>query len=359
MAARGFRGVKDDLSELGRCVLDIACFLGPIGPPPQHESPPSSPRSATPPPPPQKPRPSARALSGILSDLGEDGGGFVSDPSRLSQSSPDRDRRSTDRAGGARAIRVSAEVLEFVSHIIKRPELWLDFPVSVDEEFHMSHTQREHASTVEDCIPDLLALRISLCPTYMSEESFWRKYFALLQPKLSKHDSELLATHQIFDSFCTMKKERHSGSVTRCQNLYSESISSLKSETCVSFQQEDVNETWEDASITRTGSQQSMYQWCEVANAKDTSTDATRLGFNDVSVDTSEGNAFVMVNHMDSFVAAEQVVHSPCSLRRKHVSSGEENTANLEMAKSKMPSDEEYDDWQAVEDSDFVSLKIL
>lgn len=28
---------------------------------------------------------------------------------------------------------MSAEVLEFVGHIIKRPELWLDFPVSVDE----------------------------------------------------------------------------------------------------------------------------------------------------------------------------------------------------------------------------------
>ncbi|CAL9048450.1 uncharacterized protein LOC103979619 isoform X1 [Musa acuminata AAA Group] len=359
MAARGFRGVKDDLSELGRCVLDIACFLGPIAPPPRQESPPSSPRPATPPPPPQKPRPSARALSGILSDLGEDGGVFRSDPSRLSRSSPDRDRRSTDRAGGVRTIRVSAEVLEFVGHIIKRPELWLDFPVSVDEEFHMSHTQREHVSAVEDCIPDLLSLRISLCPTYMSEESFWRIYFALLHPKLSKHDSELLATHRIFDSFCTMEKERHSGSVTRWQNLYLESISSLKSETCVSIQQEDINETWEDASITRTGSQQSIYQWCEVPDAKDTPTDATRLGFNDVSVDASEGNVFVMVNHMDSFLAAEQVVHSPCSLRRKHVSSGEENTANLEMTKSKMPSDEEYGDWQAVEDSDLVSLKIL
>ncbi|RWV82437.1 hypothetical protein GW17_00056062 [Ensete ventricosum] len=223
----------------------------------------------------------------------------------------------------------------------------------------MSHTQREHVSIVEGCIPDLLYLRLSLCPIYMSDESFWRIYFELLQPKLSKHDSELLATHQIFDSFCTMEKERHSESVTQCQNLYSESIFSLKSETCVSIQQEDVNETWEDALITRMESQRSIYQWCEVTNAKDTSTDATRLGFDDVLVDTSEGNVFVMVNHIDSLITTEQVVHSPCSLRRKHVSSGDENTANMEMAKSKMPSDEEYDDWQAVEGSDIVSLQIL
>lgn len=63
-------------------------------------------------------------------------------------------------------------------------------------EFDMSHAQREHISTVQHFKPSLQSLRLRLCPTSLSEDSFWKIYFALLHPKLNKHDSELLSTCQ-------------------------------------------------------------------------------------------------------------------------------------------------------------------
>lgn len=60
----------------------------------------------------------------------------------------------------------------------------------------MSRTQKEHITSVEHINPNLQSLRLRLCPARMSEDSFWRIYFALLHPKLNKHDSELLSTYQ-------------------------------------------------------------------------------------------------------------------------------------------------------------------
>lgn len=135
MAVRGFRGVRDDLTELGRHLLDIACLFTPLLPPPHHESPPPSPRPASSPSPPPA-RASARALAGILSDLAEIGGGFRSGITRLSgalRGPADRDRESGDRAGKSQEIGVSEEVLEYVEDLVKYPDSWLEFPVHLDE----------------------------------------------------------------------------------------------------------------------------------------------------------------------------------------------------------------------------------
>ncbi|RZS16568.1 hypothetical protein BHM03_00048574 [Ensete ventricosum] len=115
MAVRGFRGVRDDLSELSRHLLDIACFLSPLLSLPRHDSPPPSPRAAAP-----IPRPAARALAGILSDLAEVGIGFRSGLSGLS--SAFRDPADRDSAGDSKIVGVSDEVLEFVGDLIKCPE---------------------------------------------------------------------------------------------------------------------------------------------------------------------------------------------------------------------------------------------
>lgn len=64
-------------------------------------------------------------------------------------------------------------------------------------DFDMSDSQLEHAFMVERLSPRLAALRIELCPTHMSEGSFWRTYFVLLHPRLSKRDAELLSTPQV------------------------------------------------------------------------------------------------------------------------------------------------------------------
>jgi hypothetical protein len=64
-------------------------------------------------------------------------------------------------------------------------------------DFDMSDAQQEHALAVEHLAPRLAALRIELCPGYMSEGCFWKIYFVLLHPRLSKHDAELLSTPQV------------------------------------------------------------------------------------------------------------------------------------------------------------------
>lgn len=64
-------------------------------------------------------------------------------------------------------------------------------------DFDMSDAQQEHALAVERLAPRLAALRIELCPSHMSEGCFWKIYFVLLHPRLSKHDAELLSTPQV------------------------------------------------------------------------------------------------------------------------------------------------------------------
>uniref|UniRef100_A0A803QB78 BSD domain-containing protein n=1 Tax=Cannabis sativa TaxID=3483 RepID=A0A803QB78_CANSA len=65
--------------------------------------------------------------------------------------------------------------------------------------FGMSDAQREHASTIEQYIPEFAALRLRLCRS-MSQEIFWMVYFILLVPRLSGHDFELLSTPKIVEA---------------------------------------------------------------------------------------------------------------------------------------------------------------
>lgn len=71
----------------------------------------------------------------------------------------------------------------------------MGFPFTVD--FDLSDAQQEHALAVERLAPRLAALRIELCPGYMSEARFWEIYFVLLHPRLDKQDAELLSTPQV------------------------------------------------------------------------------------------------------------------------------------------------------------------
>lgn len=64
-------------------------------------------------------------------------------------------------------------------------------------DFELSDAQQEHALAIEHFAPRLSALRMELCPGYMSEGSFWKVYFVLLHPRLSKQDAELLSTPQV------------------------------------------------------------------------------------------------------------------------------------------------------------------
>ncbi|XP_039012524.1 uncharacterized protein LOC120141812, partial [Hibiscus syriacus] len=109
-------------------------------------------------------------------------------------------------------VDVTEEVVAFVRDIAMHPETWLDFPIPDNDDFDasfycfeisyfdMSDEQQEHALAVERLAPRLAALRIELCPGYMSEGCFWKIYFVLLLPRLNKHDAELLSTPQIVEA---------------------------------------------------------------------------------------------------------------------------------------------------------------
>lgn len=64
-------------------------------------------------------------------------------------------------------------------------------------DFELSDAQQEHALAVESLTPRLAALRIELCPGYMSEGSFWKVYFVLLHPRLEPQAAELLSTPEV------------------------------------------------------------------------------------------------------------------------------------------------------------------
>lgn len=64
-------------------------------------------------------------------------------------------------------------------------------------DFDMSDAQQEHALAVEQLVPRLAALRMELCPGYMSEAWFWKIYFILLHPRLDLPDAEVLSTPQV------------------------------------------------------------------------------------------------------------------------------------------------------------------
>ncbi|KAI5083249.1 hypothetical protein GOP47_0002992 [Adiantum capillus-veneris] len=102
------------------------------------------------------------------------------------------------------AVGVTEEVLAFARNISMHPETWLDFPLFTDDEedddFEMSDAQKEHVLGVEHASPRLAALRIELCPDYMSEGRFWKIYFVLLHSRLSKKDAVLLSTPQIMEA---------------------------------------------------------------------------------------------------------------------------------------------------------------
>uniref|UniRef100_A0A0E0MGB9 BSD domain-containing protein n=1 Tax=Oryza punctata TaxID=4537 RepID=A0A0E0MGB9_ORYPU len=100
----------------------------------------------------------------------------------------------------AEAAGFTEEAVAFARDAAMRPELWLDFPLLPEDDdaddFDMTDAQQDHALAVESVAPELADLRIELCPSHMSEGCFWKIYFVLLHPKLSKDDADLLSTPQ-------------------------------------------------------------------------------------------------------------------------------------------------------------------
>ncbi|WOH05389.1 hypothetical protein DCAR_0624805 [Daucus carota subsp. sativus] len=204
------RGVKEDLSELKKTLTrnfwGVASFLAP--PPPSSSD--SDPNGSDP------DDSDSPVIPNIRNDFAEIGGKFRSGISKISNNMAVVSEITSKMASNFLqlgveneegrdyyefgAVGVTDRVVDFVRDVVMHPETWLDFPLpdSDDEEdFDMSDAQQEHALAVERLVPRLAALRMELCPGYMSETCFWKIYFVLLHPRLDQHDAEVLSTPQI------------------------------------------------------------------------------------------------------------------------------------------------------------------
>ncbi|XP_019238261.1 PREDICTED: uncharacterized protein LOC109218355 isoform X2 [Nicotiana attenuata] len=219
------RGVKEDISELTKTLTrqfwGVASFLAP---PPQSEpykpleDPNSEPNRNS-----NDEESDPAGIAGLRSDIAEIGGRFKTGISKLSKNIPVSEITKMasnllqlgpeeEEEEGRGAVGVTEEVVAFVRDIAMHPETWLDFPLlddEDDEDFDLSDAQQEHALAVERLAPRLAALRIELCPGYMSEARFWEIYFVLLHPRLDKQDAELLSTPQVVRARASLAHELH------------------------------------------------------------------------------------------------------------------------------------------------------
>ncbi|KAH9297295.1 hypothetical protein KI387_028977 [Taxus chinensis] len=149
------------------------------------------------------------------------------------------------------AVGITEEVLTFARNISMHPETWLDFPLFNDEDDHddfdMSDIQREHALGIERLAPRLAALRIELCPGYMSEGCFWKIYFVLLHSRLNKQDALLLSTPQIVEARGLLLQElqnrtKAQAGQTGSDMAYSEEKSTFLSQEDTFLKQSNISE---------------------------------------------------------------------------------------------------------------------
>ncbi|XP_042028355.1 uncharacterized protein LOC121775343 [Salvia splendens] len=278
------RGVKEDLSEISKTLTrqfwGVASFLAP---PPQAEVKTGD----------DLPDSEQDPMLKIRDDFAEIGGKFKSGISRLSNNinvseitklasnflQLDDDREKQDGIGSlgdGAAIGVTEEVVAFARDVAMHPETWMDFPLPPDDEddddFDLSDAQQEHALAVERFAPRLAALRIELCPGYMTESCFWKIYFVLVHPRLDKNDAVLLSTPQILEARALLTHELKKRNLTNTENLPGK-ISLKPEETDSSHYEEPLLAPFpetvsEKASIVNTGT----------STAPDTKTVASSAG---------------------------------------------------------------------------------
>ncbi|KAL8151805.1 hypothetical protein V2J09_021613 [Rumex salicifolius] len=177
------RGVKEDLSEISKTLTrqfwGVASFLAPPAVP-QISDPDSQTSNRSEEVNQDGSDSDTNVISGFRNDLSEIGGKFRTGISKIS---------------GNKAV---SEFTKIASNFLQigseEKESLEDF---AQRDFDMSDAQQEHALAVERLAPTLAALRIELCPGYMSDGCFWKIYFVLVHPRLSKHDAELLFSPQI------------------------------------------------------------------------------------------------------------------------------------------------------------------
>ncbi|XP_073034425.1 uncharacterized protein [Primulina eburnea] len=201
-------GVKDDLSAVFR---GVAAFLAP------REGSSSSAVSSS----------SSDTIAGIKNDLAEIQGSFKSGLSLISSKltsnllqfqgqlndDDDDEVEEEDEDGDEDAVGITEEVVDFVRKLCTRPELWIDFPLSLADDFDMSDYQRDHAANIDYLVPELVTLRQKIS-SQISEGKFWIIYFILLFPRLSEDDLKLLSAPQVIEARETLLKKLQNKSNT-------------------------------------------------------------------------------------------------------------------------------------------------
>ncbi|KAL6606108.1 hypothetical protein ACP70R_041761 [Stipagrostis hirtigluma subsp. patula] len=377
--ARGLRGVRDDLSELGRHLLDIACFLHPLLSPAHTDSPPptpthrSRPRRSPSPHPAAPPSPSL--LAGILSDLAEIGGslrgGFARAPpdrapspaasEALQAASPPPSPAPSTAA--AAAAQVPDEVVGAARALAARPEAWIDFPVlALDENSVISDIQRDHMVSIERLVPELESLRARLCPSYMDEDVFWKIYFRLLESNINERSSE-------------DDNQSVPGSVNRVNEIESDSpphvceIESVKSNQ-EGYQSSDghaLPKTRSERSIdqwvfAKSKSEESMDQWSEIPSDVESFREGKRYSYlsSEELSDADSSNVFVMDKYMDSLLSDRRnLPYASSSVRRDSVRRKPASSTDYSHRPPQPPQPaplSKKESWDVIEDSEFEIL---
>ncbi|CAL5037091.1 unnamed protein product [Urochloa decumbens] len=385
--ARGLRGVRDDLSELGRHLLDIACFLHPLLNPAHTDSPPPTPtggprrvgaRAARRSPSPHPPSPSI--LAGILSDLAEIGGslrgGFsLAAPAPAPapdhhlapaaaeslQGSASPPASPPPPAAVAAAALVPDDVVGAARALAARPEAWIDFPVlALDENSIISDIQRDHLESIEKIVPELASLRTRLCPSYMDEDVFWKIYFMLLESNINEHSSE--EDNRSVPNSVHHVNEIESDSppdVCEIESVKSnqQGYQSSDGQVFPKIRSERSIDQWVFA---KSKSEESMDQWSEIPSDVESFREGKRYLSSEELSDVDSANVVVMDKYMDSLLSdrrnlpyASSSVRQD-SVRRKPVSSTDYSHRPPQPTPPASLSKKES--WDVIEDSEFDIL---
>ncbi|XP_042047298.1 uncharacterized protein LOC121793367 [Salvia splendens] len=335
---------RDDLSAVFR---GVAAFLAP---------PPAAAASSS-----SEPASSSETIEGIKSDLAEIQGTFRSGLSLISSKISsnllqlqnqlgDRDDGSDDAEEEEEdGLGISDEILDFVSKISRRRELWTDFPLSLpDDDFHLSDYQREHAENIEHLVPDFETLRQIIC-TQMRTEKFWLIYFILLLPRLNDKDLKLLSTPQVAKARETLLKQlQNKNDQETAEGPASSDAKNTSTETVNPTKPGETVEEPEPES----GHQPDAVETHLLTDAKEKSPNEDDVSFSDLEDDEDDDPS----QKLSSAPRASTSDKTWVQLDESSGSQGPKQNAGHGVSKDKDSEGEDSNDWLTVDDTDFDSL---
>ncbi|XP_073289674.1 uncharacterized protein [Primulina huaijiensis] len=356
-------GVKDDLSAVFR---GVAAFLAP------REGSSSSAVSSS----------SSDAITGIKNDLAEIQGSFKSGLSLISSKltsnfllfkgqldDDDADEmEEEDEDEDEDAVGITEEVVDFVRKLSTRPELWIDFPLSLADDFDMSDYQRDHAANIDYLVPELVRLRQKIS-SQITEGKFWLIYFILLFPRLSEEDLKLLSAPQVVEARETLLKklQNKSNTMQETSENHSENSETNRDVDHGHVSEGDESDTQHKSTSSEiVSAKKPMDNTAPESNISEeekgsrTSVDARKqsenedISFSDLEDDDndlSEKNLGSRVLNDDKGEANEWI-----QLNENMGGRGAKKKAGHSALRDKESESEDSNDWLAVDDNDFDNL---